>query len=332
MPRRTNDFQELVTLIEQTFAPVGAKVTPSGMVDVPGLDPTEVDVLIEGHFGPYRMKVAVETRDHNRPLDMPQFREYMGKYRGECRAPVDAHVPVTRRGYTAQVREAAKKADVELLTVDEAKNRDWSQFRPAELRFEISPHICNVEFTPPIKCDPPRELLDKGRMICPHGHDHGTVRQRASCLFFHKWLPARPELIEQIHKGLANSPQGQAMVSCSSVSIPGWRVLLGDEEFEVSSWILHAHFVSARGKMECKEYERKSSKGPSRFIKHVQGIAGGKEISLAIPFDPETGQPLKERIALRIESPAASMPSEKKASPKKGKKSRKKKAANKNKK
>ena len=323
MPKRTNDFQEVITLIEQTFAPLGARITPSGMVDVPGLDATEVDVLIQADFGPYRMNVAIEARDHNRPLDITQFREYMGKYRGECRALVDKHVLVTRRGYTAQVREAAKKADVELLTVDEAKVKDWSQFRPAEFRFQISPHICRVDFDPPIQCESPRELLDKGRMICPHGHDHGTVRQRASCLMFHKWLPARPDLIEQIRRELANSPEAQTTAKCSPVDIPGWKVRLADEKYEVSSWILHAHFVSARGKMECKEYERKSSIGHSRFIRHIQGVVGCRKISLAMPFDAETGHPLKQKIALRIES--TSKAAKKKTSRKK--KGRKKKAA-----
>jgi hypothetical protein len=36
MPQRTNEFQELVTLIQHALAPVGAKMTPSAMVEVDG--------------------------------------------------------------------------------------------------------------------------------------------------------------------------------------------------------------------------------------------------------------------------------------------------------
>ncbi len=52
MPKRTNDYQELVALIERVFAPRGAKIVESAEIKVDGLDTLrEVDVFIQGQYG-----------------------------------------------------------------------------------------------------------------------------------------------------------------------------------------------------------------------------------------------------------------------------------------
>ena len=81
MPRRTNDFQELVSLVQKALVPSGAKVTDSPLVDVPGMsEPREIDVLIETAVGPYHMKIAVEAKDNRRKMDSTQFESLIGKY------------------------------------------------------------------------------------------------------------------------------------------------------------------------------------------------------------------------------------------------------------
>jgi hypothetical protein len=73
MPKRTNDFQQLVHMIQLAFAPTGAKVTESV------LDHTrEIDVLIEAPVGPYHVKIAVEAKDQKRPLDVSVIEEMVG--------------------------------------------------------------------------------------------------------------------------------------------------------------------------------------------------------------------------------------------------------------
>ena len=58
MPQRSNDFQELVSLIQKALAPAGARITDSALVDIPGLgDSREIDVLIETEVGPYNIKL-----------------------------------------------------------------------------------------------------------------------------------------------------------------------------------------------------------------------------------------------------------------------------------
>ncbi len=58
MPKRTNDFQKLVRLIQQAFAPKGATVTESAMEPVPGFkNPREIDILVQTQVGPYRTRL-----------------------------------------------------------------------------------------------------------------------------------------------------------------------------------------------------------------------------------------------------------------------------------
>lgn len=96
MPQRTNEFQELVTLIQRAFAPVGAKVTSSAMVDVPGQSSQrEIDVLIESGIGPYTIKIAVEAKDEGRKMDQVKFEQLIAKYFSERSIKVNKLLSLT---------------------------------------------------------------------------------------------------------------------------------------------------------------------------------------------------------------------------------------------
>src|SRR5207245_10108016 len=83
MPRRTNDFQELVSLVQKALVPTGAVVTDSALVGIPGMsEPREIDVLIETAVGPYRITIAVEARDHRRKMDSTKMESLIRKYMG----------------------------------------------------------------------------------------------------------------------------------------------------------------------------------------------------------------------------------------------------------
>jgi hypothetical protein len=89
----------------------------------------EVDILVEGDFGQFHMKVAVEAKDEGRKFSLPAFDSLVARYRGECRVLVDKFVIVTRRGFTKGVLEKANRLDVPLFTLDVAKTHDWTKDR-----------------------------------------------------------------------------------------------------------------------------------------------------------------------------------------------------------
>jgi hypothetical protein len=182
MPARTNDFQQLVALIEKSLAPQGAKVTESAMMTVAGLsDPREIDVLIECSK-PFRMKIAYEAKDHRRPLTVTQVEELLGKYQSNTPVPVDKFVIVSSSGFTKGATEKAAADDVELLTLKEANEKNWSAVksrpqsitRPYLTGFALGPKWAKVDF---------RHAYESGRLIFPHNHSHGTPIEYAKAAF-----------------------------------------------------------------------------------------------------------------------------------------------------
>ena len=67
MPKRTNDFQRLIVVIEQALASAGASVAESPMVVNRALgDETDVDIIITHRVGGRDVRTAIECRDHRR--------------------------------------------------------------------------------------------------------------------------------------------------------------------------------------------------------------------------------------------------------------------------
>ncbi|MGD0516096.1 MAG: hypothetical protein ABSA26_01050 [Thermoguttaceae bacterium] len=127
MPQRTNPFQELVARIQRLMAPKGAIVTESASV---GEDGREIDILIETNEGPYRIK-AVEVKDEGRKMSIEKFESILGKYRvsGGVNG-VYKIVVITHKGFSKKVFKRAKLHDIDLFTLKEALEFDWSKFLP----------------------------------------------------------------------------------------------------------------------------------------------------------------------------------------------------------
>jgi len=303
MPKRTNEYQELVALIERALSGKGAKVTQSAEVKVDGLETLrEIDVLIEDNVGTYQVRIAVEARDTKRKVDLSAFDKFLGQYRGECRVLVDKHVLVARAGFTKGVIEKAAKTDVELLTLAEAKGKDWSKVAPGTATFKAPPHVCGVRFVPPINTSSPKDLLNRGRFICRHGHDHGTVKQRAEHVVFRHIFPTIPDQVRDVERQVQESPTGNGFVQFP-VEAPGATIALDDKRYSIEKMEVSVHFVSARGVATHHVYERSSSRGGKHLLHHLQAIAGGKRLDVLIPG----GSRKPERIVVKIDNDPANM-------------------------
>ncbi len=100
MPKRTNEFQELVALVQRALAPEGAIVTESALVeDSSGANMREIDVLVDTTVGEYRIRIAVEAKDEGRPMDSTKFESIAGKYFLEGGVKVNKVVVITHRGF-----------------------------------------------------------------------------------------------------------------------------------------------------------------------------------------------------------------------------------------
>jgi len=241
MPKRTNDFQKLVTLVQQSLAPKGAKITESHLVDVPGQsEPREIDVLIESNIGLYRIKIAVEAKDEGRKLDSTKFEAIVGKYLIEGGVKVDRIVIVTHRGFYRPVIERAAKLGVELLTLREAEEMDWSQFVPQQLRLESTPSIHEIKISPHIEAISADSILRDGRIICSHGRNFGTPEHFAWHLFSQIVLRNQAEEIHDLDAAAKDKPDGsKARVDFSPDHEHVLRLNGEDHPIQHISFIVH---------------------------------------------------------------------------------------------
>jgi hypothetical protein len=125
MPRRTNDFQRLITFLEGLLAPTGAIVTPSAMLTpTDGTDKREVDILIEHQVGPHAVRIAIECRAHRRKQGVEWINSIVGEYE---HLPVHKVVAVSKSGFTKSAEKAAQHCSIDTVTLQQALASDWPQ-------------------------------------------------------------------------------------------------------------------------------------------------------------------------------------------------------------
>lgn len=123
VPKRTNDFQALIALIERQLAAPGVRVVESEMLaDRLTGERREVDVCVYATVSGKSVTLALECRDHKRKADQTWIDTLRGKY---ANLPVDKVVAVARGGFAKTARAAAEKARIQTLTLEEATSANW---------------------------------------------------------------------------------------------------------------------------------------------------------------------------------------------------------------
>lgn len=113
MPKRTNDFQQLVKRIESCFHGTNALVKESEMIrDYITDENTEVDVLVTFDLGNRQYRTAIECRDHKRRQGPSWIRDLAGK-RENCR--LDRMVAVSTSGFTKGAIRQAVDSNIETI-------------------------------------------------------------------------------------------------------------------------------------------------------------------------------------------------------------------------
>lgn len=125
MPKRSNEFQKLIRLIEERVAPSGAIVEESAMIP-DNHDGTlrEVDVLVRIPAGDREIRIGIECRDHKRKADLHWIEQMKTKYET---LPIDRRVAVSRRGFSAAALAKARLWNIETLSLQSAERTDWAK-------------------------------------------------------------------------------------------------------------------------------------------------------------------------------------------------------------
>ena len=140
------DWQKLellVASIQQQLAP-GAKVTHNAKGEGRLSETSrQIDVLVEQFVGQYQIRIALDCKDYNTPVDVKAVEEFhglmvdIGAHRGALVCPA---------GFTKSAKKRAKKLEVEL-------------FSPAD----TDPHKWQVSLALPAICDFRATRIEIGR-------------------------------------------------------------------------------------------------------------------------------------------------------------------------
>ena len=122
MPRRSNQFQRLVLLINGCLAG-NTRVTESAMVpDKITGELREVDVLITANASSYEVQIAIEVVARGRKADTPWVESMQSKH---ATLPTDKLILVAESGFTAPALRKAQFYGIEAVTIEDAFATDW---------------------------------------------------------------------------------------------------------------------------------------------------------------------------------------------------------------
>lgn len=122
MPKRSNDFQKLILLINGCLQESG-QVQESALLDdkITG-EEREVDILLSSLIADYPVSISIEVIDKKRKADVLWVEQMHSKH---LTLPTDKLVLVARSGFTKSAREKAHFYNIETITLEEALTTDW---------------------------------------------------------------------------------------------------------------------------------------------------------------------------------------------------------------
>lgn len=198
MPQRTNEFQDLVTIVERAFNGPNAEITPSAMATNALGFKKEIDVLVTFKQGPRKIQMAVEARDHARNQQVAWIHQMHGEY---TQLPdIKIVVAVSSSPFSEQAIAAAKSYGIELRTFAELKDTDWTKvkgsIRPDEY-FETGVRTKFLWSHKFVDKDMKRDPKDTDRVVSPStGLDSSYKEFQRS-------------VIDEFHDQLKNNPAFQ---------------------------------------------------------------------------------------------------------------------------
>jgi hypothetical protein len=181
MPKRTNDFQKLIKRIYEQIADKDDKVTESALVkENRSSTEREIDILLEKRMFGTSIKIAVECRGRERKDDIEWIDGLIGKFRD---LDIQKVIAVSRSGFSPSAIEKANENHIDVLTLREALEKDWSK---EFIRLGIG-QIDRTDFQLiiEISSDPPlqEQLLRTTELINQTGENVGNLEDVARFIY-----------------------------------------------------------------------------------------------------------------------------------------------------
>jgi len=127
LPKRSNEFQHLILLIEKALRPQGANVTESKeLLDHILSEEREVDIVIEFVDGIHPVTIGVECKGGGKKpgrATVEWVEQMWGKH---MTLPTDKLILVAKAGFTSSAEKKAAFLNIETLSLSQAENSDWT--------------------------------------------------------------------------------------------------------------------------------------------------------------------------------------------------------------
>ena len=125
MPKRTNKFQKLIVLIQNSLTNTG-KLTESMMLtDSTTGEEREVDIVVEGNFNGIDVILGIECTSRKNPLDIIYMDSMIEKHRF---LPTNKLIIVSTKGFTKRAEKKASLNSIETITLEDAKTKEWEYY------------------------------------------------------------------------------------------------------------------------------------------------------------------------------------------------------------
>ncbi|MEZ6058326.1 MAG: hypothetical protein R3C01_16625 [Planctomycetaceae bacterium] len=192
----------------------------------------EIDVLIQSEVGPYKIKIAVEAKDEKRKLCITKFESILAKYFVEGGIKVQKVVVIARAGFTKSVSVRARCLHVDLFTLREAREVDWTDFFPQDAFSSWNIQVENVRL---FSKTPNRALVSfssggDGELTCSHGTNFGSPRDFARHCFFYSALKTTQGVkLNAINERVQASGKEHVVSITAQLDHPHWITCLNEK-------------------------------------------------------------------------------------------------------
>jgi hypothetical protein len=173
LPKRTNQFQQLIYAIHLQIGGV-ATVTESKFIHdrVTG-DEREVDIVIETEAFPYHFTIGIECIGRGRRATVEWIEQMSAKHQNLT----DKLVLVSKTGFTRDAIRKAKTLGIETLTLNKAETVDWTKVVGRLTRVYIAlPQVwpTHIGIFPPLNAS---HVDVSSRLYNPEGKSQGSLQE-----------------------------------------------------------------------------------------------------------------------------------------------------------
>ena len=147
-------FEKIVTQIHKTLSPKATVTHNDKILGQDSQQQRQIDVSIRQHTGPYPILIIIQCRYYRNKIDLNDVEQFLGVV-NDVRA--NAGVIVSNAGFTDGAIALAKNRSIQLCSVFDAENKDWSIWIKLPVICDFRAPIMRARF----KGKTTRDVIDK---------------------------------------------------------------------------------------------------------------------------------------------------------------------------